>query len=177
MRLRGFASPAMGTVKVNSSEGLKMAQFWSSHPGLTERLIELWNGGASATQAAAALGNGLTRNACVAKIDRLRASGVELRRVQVYVKKPPAPRPPKPVAVKAAPAADPRLLEPLEMEGEPITAMNATRHHCRYGYGEPAEDGFRYCGRAVVPKSSFCENHGRLCHAPKHPATQEIEAA
>lgn len=151
---------------------------WDTKPGLNELLIALWNSGLSGSQCAKEIGGGITRNAIVARIDRLRKSGLELRAVQVRVKRAaPPPRPPKPKMVRADPPADPRMLEPLELDGAPITAWNAEKYHCRFGYGEPAQDSFRFCGRAVVPKSSFCEDHGRLCHAPKHPATQEIEAA
>lgn len=165
-----------------------MAQFWVNRPGVTEELIRLWNEGYSATQCAQLLGQGLTRNACVAKIDRLRAMGVDLRAVQQYVKKEPKPfvlpltghgvalpktkSPPRSVQL-----ADAHGLEAIRLDnGDLITPENCKTSHCKWPYGEASDADFHFCGRPTA-RSSFCEAHAVICFQPKHPATADIEAA
>lgn len=162
-----------------------MAYIWTQKPELVGEVIRRWNDGDSMSQIALALGNGLTRNAVGAKLDRLRAAGVDLR--STAPRKTEKQRPfvlplrhgigATPAKTKAAPTVEkPDPIGPLSFEdGSFVTSETVTDRHCHYPFGEVGPD-FKYCGRAIH-KGSFCEEHWKRTHQPKHPATQEIEAA
>lgn len=159
--------------------GGRRCGLWGKLPELSDKLVELWNGGASASECAMKLGNGITRNAVLGRLMRLKESGVEIRHAEPRAPQPKKQRPsrarPKPIS---KPVPDYRTLEPLQLEsGEFITALSAKDKHCRYSYGDAADPGFAYCGRDVRPGHSWCEAHCAVVYQPKHPATQEAEAA
>jgi len=152
---------------------------WSENPELTTRLIELWNSGKSATQIMFELGNGLSRNAILGRVMRLRDSGIEMKAAPVHVQKPRAPRPPRP-PLKRDPivVADPDTLEPIRLEnGDYITVLTVSDRHCRWPIGDPQEADFRFCGHVPKPGSPYCPGHHRKAVQPKFPATTEAEAA
>lgn len=150
-----------------------MPSIWDRKPELVRELIHLWNDNKSASQAAVILGNGLTRNACLAKLDRLRTAGVLLRAAQPRVKRARIPRPPKPPKPIYVPPGE---LAPLELDGVPYTAENSKDSNCRWPYGDPASSEFRYCGRQTV-KGSFCFDHTVSAHQQKHASTAAQEDA
>lgn len=155
-----------------------MSKIWADYPALTPHLIKLWNDELSAAACAVILQHGLTRSAVVAKIDRLRKAGVELRRAQLYPAKPPIHRAPRIVTAPPVPIEHPGSMEPIRLEdGEFVTAANARDSHCRYGYGEPQNSDFRYCGRPIAPGRSFCPAHAKLCYQPLHAPKQSEEEA
>lgn len=153
---------------------------WIKIPGLSDRLVELWNGGASAGECAVRLGNNITRSAALGRLMRLRQAGVNLRVPEV---RPPKPKNPKPRPSRAKPVvivADPETLEPLRLEsGEFITAENAKHpiSQCRFPYGDATDSDFKYCGHPVKPGQSFCPSHCTKAFQPKHLQTQVVEAS
>lgn len=117
-------------------------------------LTRLWQAGTSATEAGHALG--VSRNAVIGKVYRMRKNGIALRggdSTQPGPKKPPK-QVVKPVAVKPAP-------EPVEPPAEPrmLTCLELTSHTCKWPYGDPKQPGFGFCGHAVEPGSPYCAAH------------------
>ena len=137
-----------------------------------EQLRQLWQEGKSASQIAATLANGITRNAVIGKVHRLGLSG----RVKAPSQSAPRQRTPKPMghrpnaprsmmgprthggnALAFAPRLDMRPIErPMEEVvvpiSDPITIMELRESTCRWPLGDPATPEFRYCeiGRAHV---------------------------
>lgn len=81
---------------------------------------------------------------------------------------------PSNVAGKAAGRAyDPRFVEPprrFACEPVPVvgtaTIMDLTEHTCRWPFGNPGEEAFRYCGRPKPFGVPYCRAHAALAPAP-----------
>lgn len=165
-----------------------IAAEWS--PPRVEKLVQLWTAGLSASQCAIALGEGVTRNAVIGKIHRLKlpkrrpvSTGwspaarersrqrSEARKVRTRVKAPrqrkAMPKPPKPPVFELDLAA---LSLPAweALEGTtPIRLMDATDETCRWPIGDPLLAGFGFCGCPTVSGSSYCAHHkARGTHKP-----------
>jgi GcrA cell cycle regulator len=148
-----------------------------------ETMKQLWAAGLSASQVAARLGTGITRNAVISKVHRL---GLQARATQVRIRTKPrkvklAP-PPKPIS----PAAE--LLKAIKRDGLPLPPPAETdiarvsldkldRHHCRWicsDEGHPIYD-LRYCGAKRVVGASYCAPHlVRSTSAPQPRKRQEL---
>ena len=156
---------------------------------LVEQLLRLWEQGLSAKEIALKLGHGLTRNAVIGKIHRLRADGkAPLRRQgtqpQAEASRKPAPRSRqggtadatpatagalalKPEAEeKAAPVAEektaPRLVE--RETGLVDNILDLNDKTCRWPIGEPDEDGFCFCGREPAQGLPYCQHHASIAY-------------
>ena len=140
-----------------------------------ETLKKLWLDGLSASQIAKQLG-GVTRNAVIGKVHRLGLSGraTPSQPQRTAFKAPRAPRP----AIAAAPAPR-RAIEPalpahlpapaLAPE-EPGTATVLTlgAHMCKWPIGDPASDGFTFCGRRSEREGGpYCSEHARVAYQPQ----------
>ncbi len=156
-------------------------------PGWTEERVEvltrLWKEGLSAAEIARELG-GVTRNAVIGKIHRLRLSGRAPAHGTAPRKKPAAPKakaqaPSRPVsrgatALKAreeaapapAPKAKPAVAALVEtpQKGRITNIMELTRSTCRWPIGDPGEEGFAYCGCQASTGSPYCEAHARMAY-------------
>jgi GcrA cell cycle regulator len=162
-------------------------------PENIEKLERLWREGLSASQVAAELGGGVTRNAVIGKIHRL---GLTERTVPKKkprkVAKPVEPArnadafharqkaakegpgrilPVKPIAEAMAP-----MVEPAQEIGAPISKrvalVDLTISACRWPLGDPRDDGFAFCGAkgadmAAVPPRPYCVFHARIAY-PSH---------
>ena len=154
-----------------------------------EQLRQLWTDGKSASQIAALLGHGLTRNAIIGKVHRLGLAG----RAKAPASAPARPRPSSPQSGAHRPAAPraasavPRAVRgatalkiaPLtETEAEPeihesvvvpmslrVTIVELREAMCRWPLGDPTCQDFRYCGSPVA-KGPYCAHHGRLAYQP-----------
>jgi GcrA cell cycle regulator len=150
-----------------------------------ELLRALWRDGKSASQIAAMLGGGATRNAVIGKFHRLGLTG------RVKIKAPAAPRvrqkASRPRRARVANhAGDPLFhgnaalalgFEPA-IEPEPcdavvapislcVTLVELNEAMCRWPLGDPMESEFRYCGLAANSDGSYCRRHMQLAYRPR----------
>ena len=147
-----------------------------------ELLRKLWSDGLSASQVAAELGPGITRNAVIGKIHRLglaeRAKTVNAQRPRVAK----APRSPQPrmngaashgnLALAFAPhaLASPRHAPEEEVVipiSERVTLMELRESMCRWPMGDPTSAEFRFCGgKSSIGGGPYCAYHARVAYQP-----------
>ena len=178
----------MGTNFVDNSGGAKLS--WTDER--VEQLKRLWSEGLSASQIAARLGMGVTRNAVIGKVHRLNLAG---RAHQPRSAAPRAPRkqrepshpgrstgmPSMPTAGRTAlkpmlrPEAQPRHValpepKPLRLVDLPkdgrITILHLSDKTCKWPIGDPGSDDFCFCGHGPRDGSPYCEYHARLAYQP-----------
>jgi GcrA cell cycle regulator len=160
-----------------------------------ELLRKLWMDGLSASQIAAELANGITRNAVIGKVHRLGLSG----RVKCAAPssaprpRPSAPRPQRPAAPRQsgpvirgatalalqpeafhAPAQRPvdEVVIPIS---ERVTIMELREGMCRWPLGDPATPDFRYCGGRSDIGAPYCVAHSRMAYQPAQDRRRERE--
>lgn len=154
-------------------------------------LRDLWREGLSASQIAAKLGGGISRNGVIGKIHRLGINGASRPKPSPAAVR--APRAPKPVAqpvmravpvvrangavsfrVKPGTAIDPAAPD-IAIAGAPdpstnVTMAGLTSTTCRWPLGDPASPDFRYCGAYHgVEDGPYCRHHHRIAHTPAKP--------
>ena len=150
-----------------------------------EQLRQLWLDGKSASQIAAVLANGITRNAVIGKVHRLGLSG----RVKAPSQNSPRQRAPKQHSHRTAPsrpqgprthganalAYAPRAeMQPIERPiedvvipmSERVTIMELKEAMCRWPLGDPATQEFRYCGNKSPIGVPYCTYHSRVAYQP-----------
>ena len=153
-----------------------------------ERLKKLWIDGLSASQIAAELGEGVTRNAVIGKVHRLGLSG----RGKPAGSGTPRPRKTAPRAPSApttldafrrrgatvlaaarAPQPEPEpAFEPLPEEevvipmSERVTIMELRDSMCRWPLGDPSSPDFRFCGLRSHTSAPYCGYHARIAYQP-----------
>ena len=139
-----------------------------------ETLKKLWLDGLSASQIAKQLG-GVTRNAVIGKVHRLGLSGraTPSQPQRTIFKAPRTPRP----AIAAAPAPR-RTIEPAMQTHVPApayfseepgtaTVLTLGAHMCKWPIGDPASDGFTFCGRRSDREGPYCGEHARVAYQPQ----------
>ncbi len=155
-----------------------------------ELLTKLWAEGLSASQVASRLG-GVTRNAVIGKVHRLRLSArapssrssvPRARRTHV----PRAPRAPslmfgtrgntalKPVydaQPEPVPAPIVELVIPLHERASILTLKEAM---CRWPIGDPGEEDFHFCGRNAPGGAPYCEHHARMAYQPAQSRRRKV---
>ncbi len=157
---------------------------------LVEELLALWEQGLSAAEVAGRLGHGLTRNAVIGKIHRLRSDGKAPARRQnaqaqsTARQQQPAQRPSakaadtSPAATAGALALKPRAEEKpapaAERQGAPTLVKQETGlvrdiqdlndRTCRWPIGEPNKDGFSFCGREPAEGLPYCKHHAAIAY-------------
>ena len=153
-----------------------------------ELLRKLWAEGLSASQIAAQLG-GVSRNAVIGKVHRLKLSSRgRAAPAQTRQKKP------KPAGTKAQrPAAAPRAMPQtvgatalkVDYEAEPAVRPSArqaenvvvpiSRHlklaeltdkTCKWPNGDPLTEEFHFCGNDSLETGPYCTYHARLAFQP-----------
>ncbi|MFQ5534447.1 MAG: GcrA family cell cycle regulator [Sphingomonadales bacterium] len=107
-----------------------------------ETLKKLWTDGKTASQIAAELGDGVSRNAVIGKAHRL---GLASR---------PSPLKtdganPRPTVKKAAVAKTTRK----------VTLLDLTERKCKWPIGHPGEADFHFCGEKSTPGQPYCPPH------------------
>jgi GcrA cell cycle regulator len=160
----------------------------------TELLRKLWTDGRSASQVAAELGGGLTRNAVIGKIHRLgiqdrrsektsrtqRFAEIQHKEVATLAKKA------KIVAVAIPPAPPPVMQRAHEIEPTPppdgrgVTLMDLRFTSCRFPLGDPREQGFRFCGaprESLSENRQYCTHHNGVAYETRKERTERNKAA
>ena len=159
-----------------------------------ELLRKLWMDGLSASQIAAELANGITRNAVIGKVHRLGLSGrvkcaapsaPRLRPSNPRPHRAPAPRPSGGVTrganalalqVEAFAAPAPRPVEDVVVPmSERVTIMELREGMCRWPLGDPATAEFRYCGGRSDIGAPYCVHHSRMAYQPAQDRRRERE--
>lgn len=163
--------------------------FWGSgmtDPGTSwteERvgtLAKLWGDGLSASQIAAVLGGGVTRNAVIGKVHRLGLSG-RVKSGQAQPARPQKPRPAVP-ADTVMPPARPATPEPQGETGvtlapvrsgeveipvsERVSILELRDTMCRWPIGDPSRAEFGFCGRRSSVGVPYCDAHCRIAYQP-----------
>ena len=121
--------------------------------------------GSNSTQIAAELGNGLTRNAVLGKIHRLRGKGTSLPTSAAT----PALKP------KAKPKPKPKLFAPVALTPRPATLtpydaidpltpgllrmLDLQAHNCRWPLNSAMQGEYYFCGAQVAPDRPYCPAH------------------
>jgi len=157
-----------------------------------ELLRQLWLDGKSASQIAAELGEGVTRNAVIGKVHRLGLSG------RVKTSAPTAPRVrqrpagPRPAAPRSSGGFRGNtalaLARETQIEAEPeiredvvipmslrVTIVELREAMCRWPLGDPTSSEFRYCGIQTQGDGPYCVHHGRMAYQPAQDRRRERE--
>jgi GcrA cell cycle regulator len=154
-------------------------------------LRKLWSDGLSASQVAAELGPGITRNAVIGKIHRLglaeraktasaprpRAAKAATRQVAATAPAVVAPRagghavhgnvalayaPQVVVVARATPEEE--VVIPMS---ERVTLMELRESMCRWPMGDPTTPEFRFCGgKSPIGGGPYCSHHSRIAYQP-----------
>lgn len=137
------------------------------------RLKKLWLEGKSASEIAADLKGGVTRNACIAKIHRLGLSSPDRAKAGNLAsgnRKAPKPRPDVRVASNGArtyaqPAAVPLPPEPV-VKAQPrlVGLLELGKGECKWPIGGP-EGGQRFCGLRQHEGTPYCREHAGLAYS------------
>jgi GcrA cell cycle regulator len=155
-----------------------------------EHLKKMWLEGLSASQIAAELANGITRNAVIGKVHRLGLSGrvkAAAPTLARTAKVEPTPRqnnsrekaprdtPARPnqpaisIAVPAQEIAIP-ISENFSVTASPshvtIEGLKDSQNGfmCRWPLGDPLTSQFRYCGVKIAARTYYCPAHARLAY-------------
>src|SRR5215203_4912901 len=150
-----------------------------------ERLKELWGEGLSASQIAAELGEGVSRNAVLGKAHRLGLAQGEAKVASsprsYKPTRPPDPPPTEeasapndavpapmmPARPLAAQAAElPRREELVVPRSEGVTIMELREAMCRWPLGDPTTPEFQYCGARAVEGLPYCSHHAQIAYQP-----------
>jgi GcrA cell cycle regulator len=155
-----------------------------------ELLKRLWNEGFSASQIAAKLSEGVTRNAVIGKVHRLNLAG-RAPQARTALPRPRRTREPthpgrtptmrlptfgatalKPV-MRAEPLPRPIPIpepEPLRLvdlpEGGRVTILHLSDKTCKWPIGDPGREDFCFCGHKPREGSPYCEYHARIAYQP-----------
>ncbi len=162
-----------------------------------ETLKRLWIEGLSCSQIADLLGNGITRNAIIGKVHRLKLAGWRQALDGSNLKlsrKPQAVRPRSRVSIGrsksgAANAAGASIVRrtlkaladgptlpvtPLRETVEAVTGpllslIELTEHTCKWATGDPLVAGFGFCGAEPQPGKPYCQAHALRAYTAAAP--------
>ncbi len=114
---------------------------------MTRKLEDMWAMGTSASAIGKELG--VSKNAVIGKSRRLKLPARPSPIVRPGArKKPPA---------RAAPKKQKRITDIIEL----------TAHLCRWPFGNPDEEDFYFCGKAVTPGKPYCQEHSDIAYVAK----------
>jgi GcrA cell cycle regulator len=156
-----------------------------------ELLRQLWLDGKSASQIAAELGDGVTRNAVIGKVHRLGLSGrvktsaptAPRVRQRPAGQRPAAPRSgafrgntalalARDTQIEAAPEIREDVVVPMSLR---VTIVELREAMCRWPLGDPTSSEFRYCGIQTQGDGPYCVHHGRMAYQPAQDRRRERE--
>ena len=151
-----------------------------------ELLRKLWSEGLSASQIAAQLG-GVSRNAVIGKVHRLKLSGRGRATASAPRAKKASAGPAKTtvrptrtitasigatalqVQFDAEPVAR-QVLRPVQNVVVPISRRleltQLTERTCKWPNGDPLAEDFNFCGNDVGENGPYCGYHSRLAYQP-----------
>lgn len=150
-----------------------------------ELLSKFWQEGRSASQIAAELGLGVTRNAVIGKVHRLGLAGRPKPAVAAQSRAKPKqivrpaveariePNYDSPVTV--LPISVPSYATPSQVGisevvipfSERVTIMDLRESSCRWPMGDPMNPEFRFCGaRTGAAGGPYCVAHSRMAFQP-----------
>ncbi|ETR78886.1 GcrA cell cycle regulator [Afipia sp. P52-10] len=145
-------------------------------------LKEAWEAGRlSASEIAAELGGGVSRNAVIAKAHRLGLSGRHqgVKPGSVREPRPPrqpgnrmvrVPRAPSRLAVALDQATEIEAGTDLQLSAEIIpftqrkTLVELTTETCHWPVGDPLQPDFHFCGGKTLSGVSYCAHHTRIAY-------------
>ena len=138
---------------------------WTSRALAT--LARMAQAGSNSTQIAAALGSGLTRNAVLGKIHRLRGKGTSLPTSAATPALKPKPKP-KPKLFAPALTPRPATLTPYDTI-DPKTPgllrmLDLQPHNCRWPLNSALQGEYYFCGAQVAPDRPYCPTHVALAY-------------
>lgn len=159
----------------------------------TRQLVEMWQEGHSCSQIAAAIGGGLSRNAVIGKIHRMKLNaGRAVRSPMPRAPKPPRQRAPrqsrkpkvaKPRSAYAPAGPDDAGANDVVLKSAawkplpgtvPVALVDLQKGQCKWPIGDPRERDFGFCGCEAVPAKPYCPAHGRLSVATLAPAVPKV---
>jgi GcrA cell cycle regulator len=145
-----------------------------------ELLKKLWEGGLSASQIAAELGN-VTRNAVIGKVHRLGLSG----RAKTPSSAAPRQRKARPAAqmmrvARPVSRGNTALAHAFDVEMEPdpvafdnvvpmsqrLSLLELNEATCHWPIGDPASSEFFFCGGKALTSLPYCAYHSRIAYQP-----------
>jgi GcrA cell cycle regulator len=150
-----------------------------------EQLKKLWEGGLSASQIAAELGN-VTRNAVIGKVHRLGLSG-RAKSPSSASSSSAAPRqrkarPAQPMMRVTRPVSrgNTALAHAFEVEMEPdpiaydnvvpmsqrVSLLELNDATCHWPIGDPSSSEFFFCGGRALTSLPYCAHHSRIAYQP-----------
>jgi GcrA cell cycle regulator len=155
-----------------------------------ELLKKLWSEGLSASQIAAQLG-GVSRNAVIGKVHRLKLSGRGRTTAAPTRQKKPstggtvAPKSPTRTAPRAAPSSIGATALQAQFDAEPIVRQNVrssdnvvvpisrrlqlvqlSERTCKWPNGDPLSEDFSFCGNECSDAGPYCTYHAKLAFQP-----------
>ena len=145
-----------------------------------EQLKKLWEGGLSASQIAAELGN-VTRNAVIGKVHRLGLSGRAKSPASAAPRQRKA-RPERHLMRVARPVSrgNTALAHAFEVEFDPdpiafdnvvpisqrLSLLELNEATCHWPIGDPASSEFFFCGGKALTSLPYCAYHSRIAYQP-----------
>jgi GcrA cell cycle regulator len=145
-----------------------------------EALKKLWEGGLSASQIAAELGN-VTRNAVIGKVHRLGLSG----RAKSPSSAAPRQRKARPAqhmmrVSRPVSRGNTALAHAFEVEMEPdpiaydnvvpmsqrLSLLELNEATCHWPIGDPSSSEFFFCGGKALQSLPYCAHHSRIAYQP-----------
>lgn len=154
-----------------------------------ELLKRLWMEGLSASQIAGELGEGVTRNAVIGKVHRLKLSGrarptssaPRMRKPRSASRRGSSGGMARRRAVSAPTIGANALQILLAEEDDPLSAVNQAielyippeervdllslnEHTCKWPIGDPTGEEFHFCGREVDENRPYCKFHARRAY-------------
>ena len=154
-------------------------------------LKKLWMEGLSASQIAVELGEGVTRNAVIGKVHRLKLSGrakpatsTQRARTASRVNRHTSPRGgsggvkrrPMSTPVSGANALSPAVIEQQGMRlaakheemfipiEDRIGLLQLNEKTCKWPIGDPLHDEFHFCGHDSEEKAPYCKFHSNRAY-------------
>jgi len=122
-----------------------------------EKLRELWDKGLSASQIAAALAEGVTRNAVIGKAHRM-----NLASRPSPVKSDPKKKTAKPAEKKAAPVKS-------KASTGKTSLLELSERMCKWPIGHPGEVDFHFCGKPSATTFPYCSEHCAQAYQVQQP--------
>lgn len=124
-----------------------------------EQLKQLWGKGLTASQIAAKLGEGITRNAVIGKAHRLKLPS----RPSPVKGEPEAAKPtPAPAAARKKEEAAPAPVKGLDL-------LELTEQTCKWPIGHPGDPDFYFCGKPARPGIPYCPDHCLMAYQAQLP--------